>query len=56
MKIQLNILYICMLIRLIFFKYVAGKVPGAPLHVYYIQFGQYADPMGSDRPPWAAGE
>ena len=29
---------------------------GAPLHVYYIQFGQYTHPMGSGRPPWAAGE
>ncbi len=46
---------------------VAGKVPkspkpkhcamrGVPLHVYYIQFGQYTQPMGSGRPPWAAGE
>ncbi len=29
---------------------------GAPLHVYYIQLGQYTHPMGSSRPPWAAGE
>ncbi len=29
---------------------------GAPLHVYYIQFGQYTHPMGSGWPPWAAGE
>ena len=29
---------------------------GAPLHVYYIQFGQYTHPMDSGRPPWAAGE
>ena len=44
---------------------LAGKVPildsysamrGVPLHVYYINFGQYTHPMGSDRPPWAAGE
>ena len=51
---------------------VAGKVPnlkksqaeasrdsamrGAPLHVYYIQFGQYPHPIVSSRPPWAAGE
>ncbi len=25
-------------------------------HLYYIQFGQYTHPMGSVRPPWAAGE
>ena len=47
---------------------VAGKVPNlekvpggsiarcVPLYVYYIQFGQYTHPMGSGRPPWAAGE
>ncbi len=29
---------------------------GAPLHMYYIQFGQYPHPIGSSRPPWAAGE
>ena len=29
---------------------------GGPLHVYYIQFRQYAYPMGSGRPPRAAGE
>ncbi len=29
---------------------------GAPLHVYYIQFSQYTHPMGSSRPPRAAGE
>ncbi len=29
---------------------------GVPLHVYYIHFGQYTHPMGSDRPPLAAGE
>ncbi len=23
---------------------------GVPLHVYYIQFGQYTHPMGSGRP------
>ncbi len=23
---------------------------------YYIHFGQYTHPMGSGRPPWAAGE
>ena len=54
------------------FAIVAGKVPnkkkshaeasrdsamrGAPLHVYYILFGQYTHPIGSVRPPWAAGE
>ena len=47
---------------------VVGKVPNlkknprpkhraiAPLHVYYIQFGQYTHSMDSGRPPWAAGE
>ena len=29
---------------------------GVPLHVYYIHFSQYTHPMGSDRPPLAAGE
>ena len=29
---------------------------GVPLHVYYIYFWQYVHPIGSDRPPWAAGE
>ncbi len=29
---------------------------GVPLHVYYILFSQYTYPMGSGRPPWAAGE
>ncbi len=29
---------------------------GAPLQVHYIQFDQYTHPMGSGRPPWAAGE
>ena len=29
---------------------------GVPLHVYYIHFSQCAHPMGSGRPPWAAGE
>ena len=29
---------------------------GIALHVYYIPFGQYAHPIGSGRPPWAAGE
>ena len=29
---------------------------GVRLHIYYIQFGQYTHPMGSGRPPWAAGE
>ncbi len=29
---------------------------GVPLHVYYIHFRQYIHPIGSDRPPWAAGE
>ena len=29
---------------------------GVPLHVYYIQFGQHTHPMGSGRPPWAAGK
>ncbi len=29
---------------------------GVPLHVYYIRLGQYINPIGSDRPQWAAGE
>ncbi len=29
---------------------------GVPLHVYYIHFSQYTHPMGSGRPPLAAGE
>ncbi len=29
---------------------------GVPLHVYYIHLSQYAHPMGSGRPQWAAGE
>ena len=35
---------------------IDDRMRGAPLHVYYIQFGQYTHPMGSSRPPWAAGE
>ncbi len=51
---------------------VAGKVPnlenvlaeasrdsamrGVPLHVYCIHLSQETHPMGSGRPPWAAGE
>ncbi len=35
---------------------IFGMERGVPLHVYYIQFGQYTHPMGSARPPWAAGE
>ncbi len=29
---------------------------GVPFHVYYLHFSQYAHPMGSGRPQWAAGE
>ncbi len=29
---------------------------GVRLHVYYIHFGQYIHPIGSDRPLWVAGE
>ena len=29
---------------------------GVPLHVYYIQFGQYTNPMDSGQAPWAAGK
>ncbi len=29
---------------------------GVRLHVYYIHFGQYIHPIGSDRRQWAAGE
>ncbi len=29
---------------------------GVGLHVYYIHFGQYIHPIGSDPPLWAAGE
>ena len=29
---------------------------GVPIHIYCIQFCQYTHPMGSGRPPWAAGE
>ncbi len=29
---------------------------GVPLHVYNIHFSQCDHPMGSSRPPWAAGE
>ncbi len=32
-----------------------GTMRGAH-HIYYIHFGQYTHPMGSGRPPWAAGE
>ena len=40
----------------IFCKSRGSAMRGAPLHVYYIQFSQYTHPMGSGRPPWAAGE
>ncbi len=33
-----------------------SAVRGVPFHVYYLHFGQYAHPMGSGRPQWAAGE
>ncbi len=29
---------------------------GVDLHIYYIYFGQYVHPIGSNWPPWAAGE
>ncbi len=38
------------------FKKVVQIMRGAPLYVYYIQFGQYTHPMGSGRPPWASYE
>ncbi len=33
-----------------------SAMQGVPLHVYYIHFAQYSHPMGSGRPPLAAGE
>ena len=32
------------------------EVRGVPVHLYCIEFGQCTQPMGSGRPPWAAGE